>query len=114
MDSSPKVQFKNNNNLSLSIGLLVVAVGAEPVTLGYDHKGGPEAGGVVAGIAAVAQQDPFRVVAMTFKNIDDNSTLMKFFFWSQNATEQLSSFFQFMLDTPYYNGKPNLKLPLFQ
>jgi hypothetical protein len=48
----------------------MVAVWAEPVALWNDHEGGAETGGVVAGITAVAQQDPFGMVAVTLKSIN--------------------------------------------
>jgi hypothetical protein len=43
----------------------MVAVWTEPIPLRDDHEGGAEAGGVVASITAVTQQDPLRVVPVS-------------------------------------------------
>ncbi len=57
----------------------MVAVWAEPVALRDDHEGGPEAGGVVARITAVTQQDPLRVVPVAWlKNLHIYSVIVRY------------------------------------
>ena len=55
----------------------MVAVWAEPVPLGYDHEGGAEAGGVVASITAVTQQDPLGVVTVPYTQHNVKQSITK-------------------------------------
>ncbi len=60
-------QYHNPASFTPGVVSLVVAVRAEPVPLWDDHEGGAQAGGVVAGITAVTQQNPLGMVTVACK-----------------------------------------------
>jgi hypothetical protein len=47
-----------------------------PIALGDDHERRPEAGGVPTVLTVIAQQDPLRVVVMTWSNDQLSAMIM--------------------------------------